>query len=172
MTLPLEWWRQEMPPKVFGNEQFEAFISSTDSPADDHSPGPSSCAWIIRRLASPDETIDFDAKVSHSDKSDEQRGFVAAAFGVIALFEGNCAVSIHTNNQNVVDGLNGGALAWRGNNWKNAQKQPVSYSELWSLILELQESRNIKAHGIKVSRKTCPEVQIAHQKALEALARR
>lgn len=163
------WWQQEMPPTILAEGRYKAFISATDDPDEDYSPGRSSCAWIIRRSGDGAEIVNSDVKVSQSGESEEQRGFVAAALGAIASFAGNSHVSIHTNNQNVVNGLNGRALKWRENDWLNSQKERVKYAELWALILELQGQRNITAVGVKASRQSFPEIELAHQMAVKAL---
>jgi ribonuclease HI len=165
----VQWWQQDMSPAILTEGRCEAFISALDDPGEDHSPGRSSCAWIIKRCGGDGEIVHSDAKVSHSSESDEQRGFVAAALGVIASFAGRCSVLIHTNNQHVVDALNGGALKWRKNGWCGSQKQPIKSAELWALILELQERRDIIASGEKESRPSIPEIELAHQMAIKAL---
>jgi ribonuclease HI len=165
----VQWWQQEMPPTILGEGKYEAFISATDKPGKDYSPGQSSCAWIIKRRQGDSEIVHSEAQKSPNDESDEQRGFVAAALGATASFGRNCTVLVHTNNQYVVDGLNGGALKWRENNWLNSQKERVNSAELWALILEFQDRRNITAVGVKGSRQSIPEMELAHQMAVKAL---
>ena len=163
----VQWWEQDAAPAILIEGRYEAFISALDDPDEDHSPGRSGCAWIIKR--GDGEIVYSDAKVSHSKESDEQRGFVAATLGVIASFAGNCSVVVHTNNQHIVAALNGGALKWRKNGWRGSQKQPIKSVELWTLILKLQEQRNIIASGEKDSRPSIPEIELAHQMAVKAL---
>ena len=165
----VQWWQQDMPPTILSQGRYEAFISALDDPDEDHSPGRSGCAWIIKRCGGDGQIVHSYAKVSPSSESDEQRGFVAATLGVVASFAGRCSVLIHTNNEHVVNALNGGALKWRKKGWRNSQKQPIKSAELWALILELQKQRNTIASGEKETRPNVLEIEQAHQMAVKAL---
>ena len=52
-------------------------------------------------------------------------------------------ISLYSDNQNIINAMNGGALVWIAKGWKKSDGKPVMHRDLWEQMLELSEGLNI-----------------------------
>jgi ribonuclease HI len=164
----VNWWQEGMLSRVEAEVSYEAWISATDSPKDDHSAGISACAWEVRSMSEDRIPVYVDAKISESEESDEQRGYVAAALGVIASLT-KSAVTIYSTNQYVIDGLNRDARKWRKAGWTAPGGKQRKNFELWKLILDIADQRGTTIYGVRRTRANDPILDLVHKRAIAAL---
>lgn len=143
---PAEWWLEDMPPSIFESGEYEATVAATGNVR-----GNSGCAWEIRKRASAHVELS-NSKRSRSAKSNEQRGYVAAALGVIATFKGPNDLTIYSNSEYVTKGLNGDANRWKEDGWLRADGKPIKNRDLWALIIRLIEERHLTVTGLYESK--------------------
>lgn len=56
-----------------------------------------------------------------------------------------CRISLYSDSRYMVDGMNKGwAKSWRANKWKKANKKKASNIDLWKILLNLCENRDVK----------------------------
>ena len=68
--------------------------------------------------------------------------------GLQALKE-PCHVTIYSDSNYVIKGIDSWLNNWIKNNWKTSNKKPVKNKELWKQYLEVSEVHNIKTVWIK-----------------------
>lgn len=158
------WWQEEMLFRVEAEVPYEAWISTTDRPKADHSAGISACAWEVRKAFDNRAPVYMDAKISESD---EQRGYVAAALGVVASLT-KSAVTIYATSQYVINGLNGDAKRWRKQGWAVGGGKVRKNWELWKLILDIVDERGLSIYGVRRSRENDPILDTVHNRAIAA----
>src|SRR5260370_14301477 len=50
----------------------------------------------------------------------------------------SCRVTLYNANTYLTDAISkGSAQRWRSNGWKNSERQPTPYADLWEALLEL-----------------------------------
>lgn len=146
---------------------YEAWVSATDRPKADHSAGISACAWEVRRALDDRAPVYMDAKISESEESDEQRGYVAAALGVAASLT-KSAVTIYATSQYLINGLNGDAKLWREQGWAVGGGKLRKNWELWKLILDIADERELSIRGVRRSRENDAVLENVHNRAIAA----
>lgn len=60
-----------------------------------------------------------------------------------------CDVTVVSDSEYVVKGLNGYIWNWASNNWLNTKRQPVANADLWQEMLGFCQVHFIKGHWIK-----------------------
>ncbi|MGY4306259.1 ribonuclease HI [Bradyrhizobium sp. USDA 4369] len=161
------WWQEEMHFRVKAMVSYEAWISATDRPQADHSAGRSACAWELRETSGTNAVVHMDAKISESNESDEQRGYVAAALGVISCLT-NSAVTIYAASDYVVEGLNRNAKLWQAQGWLEPKGKRRKNAELWELILKLEDERGLSIKAVRRSRSDDQILDAVHNRAIAA----
>jgi ribonuclease HI len=58
-------------------------------------------------------------------------------------------VTIYTDSKYVKDGIEEWIKNWKKNGWRTASKQPVKNKDLWTLLDELVEKKNIQWKWVK-----------------------
>jgi ribonuclease HI len=73
--------------------------------------------------------------------------------GVIAAIgetEKDSKITLYSDSRYVVDGMNKGwAKSWRANRWKKANKKKASNTDLWKILLNLCETREVEFNWIE-----------------------
>ena len=73
--------------------------------------------------------------------------------GVITALEAlkePCVVELYSDSKYVIDGLSKGwAKGWRARGWVKSDKKPALNPDLWSRLLELEETHTLRYHWVK-----------------------
>jgi ribonuclease HI len=73
----------------------------------------------------------------------------AAIIGLRAL-RYPCRVTLYTDSQYLANGITKGwAIRWRANGWRKANKEPTLNPDLWSTILDLCETHEVRFCWVK-----------------------
>jgi len=68
---------------------------------------------------------------------------MAALEGLKALTE-PCKVVLYSDSKYLVDSVNKGwLLSWQKNSWKNSKKEPVLNSDLWKILIDMDNTHQI-----------------------------
>ena len=94
----------------------------------------------------------------------------------LAALKQNCRVTVHSDSQYVVDGIEKGwAKSWRRNGWKRNKRKEAVNPDLWGELLDLCEKhevefRWVRGHAGQAENEQCDQlaVEAAHQKDLPA----
>lgn len=100
--------------------------------------------------------------------------------GVITALEAlkkACRITITTDSNYVVKGMNEWIKGWIKNNWKNSQKKDVLNRDLWERLLQASKPHDIKwlwikGHNGHVENERCDELARKQIKKCKAVAKR
>ena len=68
-----------------------------------------------------------------------------AAIAAIGETNPGDRISLHSDSRYLVDGMNKGwAKRWKANKWRKANKKKASNTDLWKILLNLCENREVK----------------------------
>jgi ribonuclease HI len=109
-------------------------------------PGRGGWGYLLRLGASEKEGSGFEAETTNN-----RMELLAVIRGLEALTK-PCAVTMFSDSQYVVKGIQTWLAGWKRNGWRKADKQPVLNVELWqALDAQLQrhrvEARWVKGHA-------------------------
>ena len=85
-----------------------------------------------------------------------------------------CIVELYSDSKYVIDALSkGGAVSWRRNGWKKADKKPALNSDLWAELLELCDTHEVRCHWVKGHAENefnnrCDELAVAASQTMSA----
>lgn len=102
---------------------------------------PSACAWLVHPLDNS-ERPHIETKTSFSAFSDEKRGNLAAAIGIVENLSPGSRVILFTKENYLRDGLHR-AKSWRANGWRKTKNRAVENVELWQRLLDVIEKRHL-----------------------------
>lgn len=108
-------------------------------------PGPGGWAFILKHPAS--------GKVVDGTGGDPQttnnRMELLAVINGLGAIKKPSRVSIHSDSQYVLKGLEEWMDAWKKRGWKTASKSPVKNQDLWMQLDELRTKHELSFHWIK-----------------------
>lgn len=102
---------------------------------------PSACAWMVHPLDNSEQPL-VEMRTSFSAFSDEKRGNLAAAIGVIENLFPYSRVILFSKENYLRDGIQR-AKRWRANGWRKTKNRPVENAELWQRLLDVIEKRHL-----------------------------
>lgn len=132
-----EWWLKEMPPSVTVKGPYDVTVCATRFNGNS-----SGCSWEIRKETTF-EVLQLKSKRSVNKKSNEQRGYVAAAIGAISACQPQSSITIWSNSEYLTKGLKEWAPEWRRDGWLKSDGKPPKNVELWNRLLKLIEERQL-----------------------------
>ncbi len=70
---------------------------------------------------------------------------LTAAIEALKALKGSCKVTLHSDSQYLVNGINKGwARRWRANGWMRTKKEPALNADLWAELLDLLDRHEVK----------------------------
>lgn len=114
-------------------------------------PGPGGWAFVIQRILDGvviKEVIQSgDGPERTTNNCMEMEAVIAA---LLQVRKGEtAAITIRTDSQLVVKGMNDWIAGWQAKGWKGANKKPIANRDLWEQILALAEGKNITWEWVK-----------------------
>ena len=114
-------------------------------------PGPGGWAFVIQRRAGGQVIKELVLSGSGPERTTnncmEMEAVIAA---LLQVRKGEAAaITIRTDSQLVVKGVNEWIAGWQAKGWKGAKKKPIANRDLWEQILALAEGKNITWEWVK-----------------------
>lgn len=114
-------------------------------------PGPGGWACVIQRIAAgaviKEIVLSGAAPTETTNNRMEMEAVIAA---LLQVRKGETApVTIRTDSQLVVNGMNNWIVGWQAKGWKGANKKPVANRDLWEQILAVAEGKTITWQWVK-----------------------
>lgn len=114
-------------------------------------PGPGGWAFVIQRIL---DGVVIKEVIQSGDGPDRttnnQMEMEAVIAALLQVRKGEtAAITIRTDSQLVVKGMNDWIAGWQAKGWKGANKKPIANRDLWEQILVLAESKNITWQWVK-----------------------
>ncbi len=84
-----------------------------------------------------------------------------------------CTIELYSDSKYVIDALSKGwAVGWRKRGWIKADKKPALNPDLWSRLLELAETHELRLHWVKGHAETpennrCDELAVAESRKFQ-----
>lgn len=130
-------------------------------------PGPGGWGAILRFGAHEKELSDGSPQTTNN------RMELSAVIAALACLKEPCDVTLCTDSQYVVNGIEKGwAEKWRRNGWRKSDKTPALNADLWERLLALVETHHVrfvwvKGHAGHPENERCDAlaVQAAHRYA-------
>lgn len=130
-------------------------------------PGPGGWGAILRFGAHEKELSDGSPQTTNN------RMELSAVIAALACLKEPCDVTLCTDSQYVVNGIEKGwAEKWRRNGWRKSDKTPALNADLWERLLALLETHRVrfvwvKGHAGHPENERCDAlaVQAAHRYA-------
>ncbi len=72
-----------------------------------------------------------------------------AAISALEALKRPCTVDLHTDSQNLRNGIMSWIHGWKKNGWKTADKKPVKNVDLWQRLDEALKPHNVHWHWVK-----------------------
>ena len=88
-----------------------------------------------------DETFEI---FGGEDNTTNNRMELIAAIKALEYLNENHKITLYTDSNYVKDGITKWIFNWKKNNWKTSAKKPVKNSDLWILLDEIQNKREVK----------------------------
>ena len=98
---------------------------------------------------------------------------LTAVIRALSILKERCKVTIYTDSQYVVNGIQlGWAKSWRANGWRKKDNKPALNAELWSELLDLLEQHEvqfewIKGHAGHPENERCDKLAVEEWKKLQ-----
>ena len=93
-----------------------------------------------------DETFEI---FGGEDNTTNNRMELIAAIKALEYLNENHKITLYTDSNYVKDGITKWIFNWKKNNWKTSAKKPVKNSDLWILLDEIQNKREVKWNWVK-----------------------
>lgn len=129
-------------------------------------PGPGGWAFILRHPASRKE-IEKSGADPHTTNN---RMELTAVIEGLSTLKSPSRVTIYSDSQYVLKGLNEWMDGWIAKGWKNAAKKPVKNRDLWEQLDVFRKAHDLDYHWIK-GHSEHPENERCDQLAVEARER-
>ena len=108
-------------------------------------PGPGGWAFVIQRILDGvviKEVVQSGSEPTQTTNNRMEMEAVIAALLQVRKGE-TAAITICTDSQIIVKGMNDWIAGWQAKGWKGANKKPVANRDLWAQILELAQGKTI-----------------------------
>ncbi|HMN97531.1 MAG TPA: ribonuclease HI [Phycisphaerales bacterium] len=125
-------------------------------------PGPGGWAYILRDLAT--------GRTREGSGGDRQttnnRMELTAAIEALAALRERCAVTLYSDSEYVVRGLNEWMSGWKAKGWRRGKSSAVANAELWKELDRLKSAHDVKAvwvrgHAGHPENTRCDELAVA-----------
>ena len=130
-------------------------------------PGPGGWGAILKYGEAVKELSGGEA-----DTTNNRMELTAVISGLRALKE-PCEVTVYSDSQYVVNGINKGwAAGWRANGWKKSDKKNALNPDLWDALLNLCETHRagfiwVKGHADNEYNNRCDKLAVAAAKTAD-----
>ena len=124
-------------------------------------PGPGGWGAVLRYGGTEKELSGGEAVTTNN------RMELTAAISALSALKQPCRVTLTTDSQYVVNGIEKGwAKSWRKNGWKKSNKEPALNSDLWQELLSLCEThqvsfRWVRGHDGHLENERCDRLAVA-----------
>jgi ribonuclease HI len=108
-------------------------------------PGPGGWAFILRDRETGRETEGSGGDPATTNNQMELTGVIEG----LEHLPYPTSVTLHSDSQYVVNGLNEWLAAWKARGWRTAGRQPVKNEVLWRRLDELAGRHHITAHWVR-----------------------
>ncbi len=108
-------------------------------------PGPGGWAYILRRVESGEEEVQYGGLPSTTNNQMELTSVIE---GLQALTTPG-HVDLYSDSQYVVKGLSEWLDNWKAKGWKGSNRRPVKNKALWQTLDDLRKIHRLDCHWIK-----------------------
>ena len=110
-------------------------------------PGPGGWGYLLR-VATPEGPKEKEASGAEADTTNNRMELRAAIEGLKVLSR-PCSVSLCSDSQYVVKGIQSWLAGWKRNGWRKADKQPVINVDLWQALDTQLQKHRVQARWVK-----------------------
>jgi ribonuclease HI len=126
-------------------------------------PGPGGYGVIVRASGRPDVEMSGGAP----NTTNNQMELTGAIVGLRqAIQDGASEITIYSDSEYLVKGMNSWLAGWERKNWKTSTGQPVKNRELWETLSQLARGRKVtwnwvRGHAGHAENERCDELAVA-----------
>lgn len=90
--------------------------------------------------------------ISESSTTNNRMELSAAIIGLLSIPDGS-TIEVYTDSEYTKNGITTWIHAWKTKNWKTARGQPVKNVDLWQMLDQARDTRNVSWFWVKAHNK-------------------